>query len=76
MSVGRIVGERPMSQQDFHARARAYRRTAARMGKLAGSMHVADCRDELLDLARRFERLATHVEHCKPPASEPALAVS
>ncbi|HEX3881250.1 MAG TPA: hypothetical protein VHW66_01195 [Stellaceae bacterium] len=45
-----------------------YRRIAAEIEALAAQSHIPDVRRELLDLARRFRRMADHRKQCSDDA--------
>lgn len=51
-----------MSDEARESRADYYRDVAASLTRLARQTHHFEIRQELLDLAERFERMAVHAE--------------
>ncbi len=51
-----------MSSDEPQSRAEHYRDIADSLGRLAGQTRHSEIRQELLDLAERFERMAQHAE--------------
>ena len=54
-----------MDRESLNAKAETYRATAERMRRLAVRLRFSEARNELLDLATRFDRLAARVQEAR-----------
>ena len=57
-----------MDRESLNAKAETYRATAERMRRLAVRLRFSEARNELLDLATRFDRLAARVQEARDAA--------